>query len=174
MSESGGPQRLQDLLGRAGGSGQREDRQALAIWKIWPEIVGAQLARHSQPSTFRNHVLTVMVSAAPWMQELQLLKQRIRSQINERLGSTVISDICFLAGTLARPNSVPPSQPSAAEAALVTSRTVEMPRMANQELQLAFENVLAARARRAAAARQQLTKVTPAKSKKRRARGKKS
>jgi len=70
---------------------------AAAIWRVWEEAVGAQIARRAQPVRLRGRTLVVAVSSAPWMQELHLLKSAIRRELNTRLGSSeVVGDLFFV------------------------------------------------------------------------------
>jgi len=69
---------------------------AAAIWRVWEDAVGAQIARRAQPVRLRRHTLVIAVSSAPWMQELHFLKPVIRRELNMRLGSAVVADLFFV------------------------------------------------------------------------------
>src|SRR5262245_57953037 len=69
---------------------------AAAIWQVWDASVGAAIARRAQPVRLRGRTLIVAVSSAPWMQELQLLKPTIRSELNARLASPLVDDLFFV------------------------------------------------------------------------------
>ena len=69
---------------------------AAAIWRVWGDAVGPHIARHARPVRLRGRTLVVAVSSAPWMQELQLLKPAIRTQINARLPEAMVSDLQLL------------------------------------------------------------------------------
>jgi predicted nucleic acid-binding Zn ribbon protein len=88
---------------------------AAAIWQQWDEAVGAQVARRAQPIRLRGHTLLVAVSSAPWMQELQLLKRTILTELNARLATPLVADLHLVLATT--PNVVadeaPPSTPPA-------------------------------------------------------------
>jgi len=66
---------------------------AAAIWRFWGDAVGPHIARHARPVRLRGSTLLVAVSSAPWMQELQLLKPAIRTQLNARLSEPMVGDI---------------------------------------------------------------------------------
>lgn len=95
---------------------------AAAIWRVWEAAVGPHISRRAQPIRLRGQTLVVAVSSAPWMQELQLLKPAIRTQLNARLPEPMVSDLQLVltedgpeqrAGTSARPRprcSMPPVQ----------------------------------------------------------------
>jgi len=44
------------------------------IWTQWPELVGRQLASRSWPVKLRHQVLTIAVSNASWLTQLQFMK----------------------------------------------------------------------------------------------------
>lgn len=78
---------------------------AAAIWRVWEEAVGPQIARRAQPIRLRGRTLLVAVSSAPWMQELQLLKRTILTELNARLpvrrpngdeGTAFVGDLFFV------------------------------------------------------------------------------
>lgn len=72
---------------------------AAAIWRVWDEAVGPQIAQRAQPIRMRGHTLLVAVSSAPWMQELQLLKRTVLSELNARLATPLIADLHFVLAT---------------------------------------------------------------------------
>lgn len=74
----------------------RERLREYALWPHWQDTVGATIAKHARPVRIRRGVLCVAVDSAVWMQELQFLKESIRSQLNVRVGSDVVSDIFFV------------------------------------------------------------------------------
>jgi hypothetical protein len=74
---------------------------AAAIWRVWEGAVGPQIARRAQPIRLRRRTLVVAVSSAPWMQELQLLKRTILTELNARLATPMITDLFFVLGTTA-------------------------------------------------------------------------
>jgi len=76
---------------------------AYRVWTFWAEAVGPAVASHAEPATFRDGVLSVRVSSAAWMQELQLMKDELREQLNTRLGRALIRDIYFVSGAVTPP-----------------------------------------------------------------------
>jgi hypothetical protein len=69
---------------------------AAAIWRMWIDAVGPQVARRAQPVRLRGRTLIVAVSSAPWMQELQLLKRTILAELNARLATPMVGDLFFV------------------------------------------------------------------------------
>jgi predicted nucleic acid-binding Zn ribbon protein len=91
---------LDRVLGKPGAS---------AIWRVWPDAVGAAIARRAEPVRLRGRTLVVAVSSAPWMQELSLLKRNIIAALNERLPSAIVEDV-HLVLTESRPASAAPTR----------------------------------------------------------------
>ena len=71
---------------------------AYRVWTFWRDEVGPAVAARAEPSSFRDGVLSVRVSGAAWMQELQFMKEELRERLNARLGADVIRDIYFVSG----------------------------------------------------------------------------
>jgi hypothetical protein len=78
------------LDGIAGSPGAAE------IWRVWPEAVGPHIARRAEPVRLRGRTLVVAVASAPWMQELALLKPRVRDELNSRLSRPLVDDLHFV------------------------------------------------------------------------------
>jgi predicted nucleic acid-binding Zn ribbon protein len=66
---------------------QPEDENILILRKAWPEIAGAQIAKHSHPASLQNFVLHVDVDHPGWLPELERLKrillQKLQSTYRE-------------------------------------------------------------------------------------------
>lgn len=56
-----------------------------AVQSAWPAAVGEAVAREATPLAEREGVVTVACSSATWAEELDLLGDRIRAQVRERL-----------------------------------------------------------------------------------------
>ncbi len=67
---------------------------------LWPEIVGPQLARISEPKTFHNGTLVVMVRSSSWNQELTFQKAGIVQKYRARMGKPFVRDLRFVVGKL--------------------------------------------------------------------------
>jgi predicted nucleic acid-binding Zn ribbon protein len=68
------------------------------IWMVWDSAVGVQIAAKARPVNFRDGVLTVMVSNAPWMQQLNFLKKGLIEKVNAALGEDLVREIFLKAG----------------------------------------------------------------------------
>jgi len=87
---------------------------AAAIWRVWEDAVGAQIARRAQPVRLRGRTLMVAVSSAPWMQELQLLKRTVLAELNAHLGRPLVEDLFFVLTSLADEDGTAAAEPAAA------------------------------------------------------------
>ncbi|MEJ2698369.1 MAG: DUF721 domain-containing protein, partial [Desulfuromonadales bacterium] len=81
---------LRQLLGQWGLDRKLREYRA---WELWDEVVGPQIAARARPAKLRDGVLEVGVDQAFWMQQLQLMKPKILSSLNARLGEVLIRDI---------------------------------------------------------------------------------
>lgn len=70
------------------------------IWIYWPDAVGAEIAKHAKPLSFRDGALIVSVANSSWMQHLQYLKEEIRERLNLAHGTEIVKDIRFKIGVL--------------------------------------------------------------------------
>ena len=68
------------------------------VWLVWDAAVGPQIAVRARPVSFRDGVLTVAVTSAPWMQQLTFLKTGMIEKINHQLGHDLVRDIQLKAG----------------------------------------------------------------------------
>lgn len=75
------------------------------IWRVWEAAVGPQIASKARPSGFRDGVLTVMVTSAPWMQQLNFMKRDIAERLNGILGKSLVREIYLKSG---RPQAAEP------------------------------------------------------------------
>ncbi len=74
----------------------RERLREYAIWPHWSEVVGPAIAQHARPVRIRRGRLCVAVDSAVWMQELQFLKESLRTKLNTRIGTDVVADVFFV------------------------------------------------------------------------------
>jgi Dna[CI] antecedent, DciA len=80
-----GPRSLKALIagwtprapGPAGSGSASLDEAAAAFAAAWEKAVGAEVARRSRPTKFRNGVLTVLTASSAWSDELSLHAPRI-------------------------------------------------------------------------------------------------
>lgn len=91
---------IENLLSRSGMDAKLREYRA---WQVWDEVVGPQIAARARPSRIREGVLEVRVDQPVWMQQLQLLKPKILTRLNERLDGAEIKDIFLRRGKPAEP-----------------------------------------------------------------------
>ena len=114
---------LRQLLGQWGLDRKVREYRA---WEIWDEVVGPQIASRARPVKLRDGVLEVVVDQPVWMQQLQLMKPRILSSLNARLGEALLRDIFWRRGRIeaikaagvSRQAAAPPHLPPLDEEAL--------------------------------------------------------
>lgn len=85
------------------------------IIKAWPLCVGKGIARHARADRLIGTTLHCVVSSAAWMSELNYQKRTIIDRVNRELGTDVVTEIVFKAGTVEPPAPAPPSPPTAKE-----------------------------------------------------------
>lgn len=61
----------------------------------WPEVVGPQIARVTDPERMENGILYVAVKTAPWRAELAMKRLDLIEKLNTRIGTRVLNDIRF-------------------------------------------------------------------------------
>ncbi len=84
MSRSGDFERLGSLLPSVLGRGMPAERRLVTVW---PEVVGAEVARNAQPRTLRGGRLVVATSSSVWAQTLQHMAGEILPRLNEVLAA---------------------------------------------------------------------------------------
>jgi hypothetical protein len=116
------------------------------VWNVWSEVVGEIIAARAEPVRIEDGKLSVRVSDSSWMQELQFLKDEIRTRINERLRALVVRDIYLVLGRVKRERP----QPEATPVHPVDEATIAslVPDTNHPDIELALRRVARARARR--------------------------
>jgi hypothetical protein len=62
----------------------------------WPEVVGEEVGRHTEPVYMRGGRLTIEVDDAVWMAELSRFHRgRIIEAVNSGIGERVIQEVLF-------------------------------------------------------------------------------
>jgi predicted nucleic acid-binding Zn ribbon protein len=86
----------------------------VVVHRVWPHVVGEEVARRSQPGLLRKGRLQVTVADAVWLQQLTMLKPAILASLESHLGSRAVRDIFFTLGpcpdTAAAPRLEPVSR----------------------------------------------------------------
>jgi predicted nucleic acid-binding Zn ribbon protein len=61
----------------------------------WPEVVGPQIARVTEPQRMENGVLYVSVATSTWRAELAMKRLDLIERMNVHIGTRVLIDIRF-------------------------------------------------------------------------------
>lgn len=64
----------------------------------WDEVVGADIAKNTEPVKFYKDVLVINVRNSVWTQELQYLKPKLLEKIRASFPETEIRDLMFKVG----------------------------------------------------------------------------
>jgi hypothetical protein len=80
---------------------------------IWEEVVGPQIAARTCPVRIHEGVLEVNVDQPTWMQQLQLMKPKILTQLNAEMGKATIKDLFLKRGKVNIRFDKPVEQPPA-------------------------------------------------------------
>lgn len=87
----------------------------------WRQVVGAQVAQHTEPARLANGILTIRVDSPVWNTQLHHLKPELLEKLQNRLPPGTLRDIRFRHGSLntlpdwLKPKPVPPSLPAPCE-----------------------------------------------------------
>jgi hypothetical protein len=86
------------------------------ISATWPQIVGANVAKHSEPLALNGETLLVATRSSAWSQQLQLLSPTILRGIAALPDAVVVNRLAFRSGALRRLESRGTSRKRAAAA----------------------------------------------------------
>jgi predicted nucleic acid-binding Zn ribbon protein len=62
---------------------------------LWPELVGAHIAKVATAEKISKGILIVRVATSTWRNELQMRKHELMQKINAALKAPIIKDIKF-------------------------------------------------------------------------------
>ena len=68
------------------------------VWRVWPTVVGPQIARHAQPHAVWHGRLIVHVTDPVWLHHLSMMRHRVMAALNEKLGASVVRDMVLRIG----------------------------------------------------------------------------
>ena len=101
--KSRSPSRVSSVLSELVARLEFRDRlRQYSVFPLWSEVVGAELARRTEPLRIEEGKLFVRVDGAVWMQELQFLKGEIRERLNQRAGADLVREIFLVVGRVRR------------------------------------------------------------------------
>lgn len=86
---------LSSALKRRGLAGKLADNP---VFKLWPQAVGAKIARQTRPDGWRAGTLFVKTTSSVWVQQLHFMKEEILVKLNKLSGKALIKEIRFVVG----------------------------------------------------------------------------
>src|SRR5262245_54373169 len=100
MSQTGGPERIAEVLSRLfTARGWGEQQQRIRLETAWREAAGELAAKSTQIGVLRRGVLEIVVRQAVLLQELaQFQKQTLLSKLQKSLGEKTVTDLRFRLG----------------------------------------------------------------------------
>lgn len=73
--------------------GWEGDVSAGAVMGRWPDLVGEQVAAHTEPVSYEDGVLTVRADSTAWATQLRLLTSAILTRVTEDVGPDVVGEL---------------------------------------------------------------------------------
>jgi predicted nucleic acid-binding Zn ribbon protein len=99
-------ERLRDLLAPTlARSGVDAADELFRIGDAWESAVGATIAAHAAPATFRRGELAIAAPEAVWRQELTYFATDIKNKINLALGRELVERVRIVAGDALGPSA---------------------------------------------------------------------
>ena len=68
------------------------------IYRVWPLVVGPEIARHAQPHAILHGRLIVHVTDSVWLHHLSMMRHRLVPVLNEQLAPAVIREMVLRVG----------------------------------------------------------------------------
>jgi hypothetical protein len=99
------------------------------IWRIWPSVVGPQIARHAQPYSVHQGRVIIHVTDSVWLHHLSMMRHRLVEALNERLTPAEIREMVLRVGEV----PVAPVGPSPSQSLSAPAGGVDPARIAEIE-----------------------------------------
>jgi hypothetical protein len=103
------------------------------IRREWEDVMGAEIARRSEPRELSDGGLHVIVDNSPWLQELTLREPELRCRLADRYGADAIRSLRFSLGSVSHERAAP-AQRSPAEVGELTEAEEEQVKKATAQL----------------------------------------
>jgi hypothetical protein len=101
MKRNGFPSPVSEILERVFNKLNIDKKlKEMKALKLWEEVTGEKISRHSFPLFVRKGNLFVRVDSSGWLTQLTYLKPEIISRLNQRLGGESIKNIYFRLGEI--------------------------------------------------------------------------
>ncbi len=93
------PELVGQLVGRVlGDLGLDASARVVRLAERWEEAVGAEVARHCQPTALRDEALEVTVDSSAWCQQLKLQRVEILAALRRVAGEDAPADLWLRVG----------------------------------------------------------------------------
>ena len=103
------------------------------VWRIWPSVVGPEIARHAQPYSIWQGRLIIHVTDSVWLHHLSMMRHRLVKALNEQLKPAEIREMALRVGEV----PVTPAGPSPSQTPSSPAGEVDPARIAQIEDTLA-------------------------------------
>lgn len=104
MKRDSFPSPVSEVLGRIfSRRGIGKKMKEMSVLKLWKEVVGKEIDKHTHPFSVKKGKLFVQVDNSGWLVQLTYLKDKIMAEFNEKEGSKLINDIYFRLGEIKKP-----------------------------------------------------------------------
>lgn len=70
----------------------------MAVWEIWDQSVGPDVAANARPAAFKGDLLLVHVANSAWLHHLRLLQGEIIEKLNQAMGTRSVRELRFKIG----------------------------------------------------------------------------
>jgi predicted nucleic acid-binding Zn ribbon protein len=88
------PVRIKDVLESVGDRlGFKGATQSAFVWRKWPELAGAAVAEHSEPTSLRDGVLRIRTDSPTWATEIAYLGADIVRRANAAAGREIAHEV---------------------------------------------------------------------------------
>lgn len=70
----------------------------LAVWEIWDQAVGPDIAENARPAAFKGDLLLIHVASSAWLHHLRLQQTDILEKVNHAIGKASVRELKFKIG----------------------------------------------------------------------------
>lgn len=101
MKRDGFPSPVSEVLDRIfSRRGIDKKMKEMSVLKLWKEVVGKKINKHTYPFSVKKGKLFVRVDNSGWLVQLTYLKDKIMAELNKKEGGKLINDIYFWLGEI--------------------------------------------------------------------------
>ena len=103
---------LANLVRKVYPTEQPEEIRAMRLFAAWSKVVSPRIAENARPVSYRNGILSVHTTTAPWSNALSFEAAQISAKLRARLPDVPVQRITFRVGRLPElPEQVHPEPP---------------------------------------------------------------